>query len=160
MHRQPASIGSMRICQFMHTVLASLVEALETSPARAVHTLEVLPPSERQRVLYEWNDTKTHYPSHQCIHQMFEQQVRRTPDVTAVVFEEEDLSYAELNRRSNRLAHYLRELGVKPDARVAICVERGFEMIVALLATLKAGGAYVSPRSRLSRRSAPLHARR
>ena len=67
----------------------------------------------------------------------------KTPDAVAVVFEEESLSYAELNRRANQLAHYLRELGVRPDDRVAICVERGLEMIVALLAVLKAGGAYV-----------------
>ena len=67
----------------------------------------------------------------------------KSPEATAVVYEDEQLSYAELNRRANQLAHYLRELGVRPDARVAICVERGFEMIVALLAVLKAGGAYV-----------------
>ena len=77
------------------------------------------------------------------MHQLFEEQVVRTPDAVAVVFEDEQLSYAELNRRSNRLAHYLRTIGVKPDDRVAICVERGLEMMVGLLAILKAGGAYV-----------------
>ena len=70
-------------------------------------------------------------------------QVERTPEAVALVFENESLSYAELNTRANRLAHYLRELGVRPDVRVAICVERGFEMIIALMAVLKAGGAYV-----------------
>ena len=77
------------------------------------------------------------------MHELFEEQVREDPDAIAVVFEDEQLSYAELNRRANQLAHYLRELGVKPDDRVAICVERSLEMIVALLAVLKAGGAYV-----------------
>ena len=67
----------------------------------------------------------------------------RTPDGVALVFEEDSLTYAELNRRANQLAHYLRALGVRPDDRVAICVERGFEMIIGLLAVLKAGGAYV-----------------
>ncbi len=77
-----------------------------------------------------------------CVHQLFEEQVE-DPDAVAVVYEEQQLSYAELNRQSQPLAHHLRELGVQPDGRVAICVERGFEMIVALLAVLKAGGAYV-----------------
>ena len=86
---------------------------------------------------------KAEYPGDRCVHELFEEQVAKTPEATAVVFEEDELSYAELNRRANQLAHYLRELGVKPDARVAICVERSLEMIVALLAVLKAGGAYV-----------------
>ncbi|WP_158793791.1 non-ribosomal peptide synthetase, partial [Granulicella sp. L60] len=139
----PVSIGPMRVCQYMQTALESLVEALETSPARAICSLEVLPPDERNRVLYEWNDTKAEYPSDQCVHELFEAQVERTPAAAAVMFEDEELSYRELNARANRLAHYLRELGVKPDDRVAICVERGLEMIVGLLAVLKAGGAYV-----------------
>ena len=67
----------------------------------------------------------------------------KTPAAIAVRFEEASLSYEELNRRANQLAHYLRELGIRPDDRVALCVERGFEMIIALLAILKAGGAYV-----------------
>jgi hypothetical protein len=138
-----ASIEPLRVCEFMRTALVSLVEALETSPAKAVSALAVLPESERHRVLYEWNDTATQFPSNKCIHQLFEQQVLKTPEAVAVVFEDRALSYAELNRRANQLAYYLRELGVEPDARVAICVERGFEMIVALLAVLKAGAAYV-----------------
>ena len=103
----------------------------------------MLPAAERHRVLYEWNDTRTEFPADKCMHELFEEQVGRTPDAVAVVFEDEQLSYAELNRRANQLAHYLRELGVGPDGRVAICVERGLEMIMALLAVLKAGGAYV-----------------
>ena len=94
-------------------------------------------------MLYEWNDTATEFPADKCVQELFEEQVLRSPDATAVVFEDAELSYAELNRRANQLAHYLGELGVRPDARVAICVERGFQMVVALLAVLKAGGAYV-----------------
>ena len=139
----PASIGPMRVCEFMRTALESLTDALETSPAKPVRRLEVLPAAERHRLLYEWNATKAEYPGDRCVHELFEAQVEKSPDAVAVVFEDEELSYADLNRRANRLAHYLRQLGVKPDDRVAICVERGFEMIVALLAVLKAGGAYV-----------------
>src|SRR5205085_12613633 len=78
-----------------------------------------------------------------CIHELFEAQVKRTPEATAVVFGSERVSYDELNRRANRLAHYLRNNGVKPEERVGICAERDVEMVVALLAVLKAGGAYV-----------------
>src|SRR5437764_435628 len=78
-----------------------------------------------------------------CIHDLFETQVKRTPQATAVVSGAERVSYAQLNRKANRLAHYLRRNGVKPEDRVGICAERGVEMVVALLAVLKAGGAYV-----------------
>ena len=86
--------------------------------------------------------------------------MKETPDATAVVFEDGQLSYAELNARANRLAHYLRGLGIQPDDRVALCLERGFDMIVALLAASRQVRPHVPARSRLSRRPAPLHARR
>src|SRR5258708_7514641 len=121
----------------------SLLEGMVEDETQAVDRLPILPAAERHRVLYEWNDTSAEFASDKCVHQLFEEQVAKTPDAVAVVFEEEELSYAELNRTANRLGHYLRELGVVPDARVALCVERGFEMIVALLAVLKAGGAYM-----------------
>lgn len=138
-----AEISPMRVCEFMRTALERLVEALERTPAKATRRLDVLPEAERRRVLDEWNDTKTEYPSDRCIHEMFEDQVERTPEAVAVVHESQKLTYRELNTRANRLAHHLRNLGVKPDERVAICVERGIEMVVGLLAVLKAGGAYV-----------------
>ena len=121
----------------------TLLNAMVADDTLAVDRLPLLPASERHQLLYGWNDTSTEFPRHLCVHQLFEQQVEKTPDATAVVFEEHELSYAQLNVRSNQLAHYLRELGVGPDTRVAICVERGLEMIVALLGVLKAGGAYV-----------------
>src|SRR5438309_12014705 len=108
----------------------------ETQP---VDRLPMLPATERHQVLYEWNDTKIEFPSDQCVPELFEEQVETTPEARAVVFEDFSLSYAELNARANRLAHYLRELGVAPADRVAICLERGLEMIVGLLAVLKAG---------------------
>src|SRR5262249_46660420 len=138
-----ASVDAKRVCQYMHTALESLVEALESEPARQVRTLEVMPEAERRQVVSEWNATRAEYPREKLVHELFEEQVEKTPEAVAVAFEDAALSYGELNRRANQLAHYLRELGVGPDARVGICVERGLEMIVGLLAVLKAGGAYV-----------------
>ena len=103
----------------------------------------MLPEEERQQILVEWNRTDRAYGTDLCVHELFEEQVEKTPDAVAVVLEQDCLSYAELNRRANQLGHYLRELGVKPDDRVAICVERSLEMVIGLLAILKAGGAYV-----------------
>ena len=120
-----------------------LLEAMVADESQTIDRLRVLPEQERQKLLYEWNDTRTEYPREKCIHELFEEQVRKTPGAVAVVYEDQQLSYEELNRRANRLAHYLREVGVKPDERVAICVERGLEMLAGLLGILKAGGAYV-----------------
>src|ERR1700693_1482035 len=92
---------------------------------------------------HRWNRTDAAYPAHLCVHELFEAQVRKAPEAVALVHENESLSYGELNARANRLAHHLIELGVKPDERVAICLERSVAMVVGLLAILKAGGAYV-----------------
>jgi hypothetical protein len=114
--------------------------------------------AERRRVVEEFNDRRVKDPREAFVHEQFEAQVERTPGAAALVFEDETLSYAELNARANRLAHHLRALGVGPDARVALCVERGLEMVVGVLAVLKAGGAYRAARPRVSRRAAALHA--
>jgi amino acid adenylation domain-containing protein len=121
----------------------ALLKAMVADDAQTIDRLPMLSEGEREQVLYEWNDTGREYPRDKCVHELFEEQVRRNPEITAVAFEEEELSYGELNARANRLAHYLRELGVKPDERVAICVERGLDMMVGLLGVLKAGAAYV-----------------
>jgi amino acid adenylation domain-containing protein len=102
----------------------------------------VLTDAERHQLLVEWNDTQVDYPK-KCIHQLVEEQVERTPDAIAVVFGEKQLTYRELNERSNRLAHYLQSLGVGADVLVGICVERSLFTIIGLVAILKAGGAYV-----------------
>ena len=120
-----------------------LVEGMAVDEAELVDRLPLLSDQERQQVVYEWNDTMREYGSEECVHELFEQQVRRTPEAVAVVFGERRLSYGELNRQANQLARYLRKLGVKPDVRVGICVERGVEMVRGVLAVLKAGGAYV-----------------
>ncbi|WP_338910436.1 non-ribosomal peptide synthase/polyketide synthase [Mycetohabitans rhizoxinica] len=138
-----ASLDPDRVCGYMQQALHSLAEALETMPEWPIGQLEILPNEERERLLQTWNATQQPYPSHLCVHQLFEAQVERTPEATALVSEDQAVSYAELNTRANRLAHQLIELGVKPDARVAICIERSPAMVVGLLAILKAGGAYV-----------------
>ncbi|HSJ76879.1 MAG TPA: amino acid adenylation domain-containing protein, partial [Gemmatimonadales bacterium] len=138
-----ASVDAQRVCQYMHRALESLVEALESEPSRPMRALEVIPEAETRQILYEWNATAGEYPRERCVHELFEAQVIKTPDAVAVVYEDATLSYAELNQRANQLAHYLRELGVGPDERVAICLERSLEMVVGMLGVLKAGGAYV-----------------
>ena len=97
----------------------------------------------KQNPFAEWNSTAKDYPVDQCLHQLVEQQVGRTPEAVAVVFGGESLTYRELNARANQLAHHLRTLGVGPDSLVGVCAERSLEMVVGLLGTLKAGGAYV-----------------
>ncbi|MCP4414818.1 MAG: amino acid adenylation domain-containing protein, partial [Gammaproteobacteria bacterium] len=91
----------------------------------------------------DWNNTKTNYQKDKCFHQLFEQQVEDTPNNIAVVFEENKLTYKELNYKSNQLAHYLQTLGVGPETLVGMCIERSLEMVIGLLGILKAGGAYV-----------------
>ncbi len=99
--------------------------------------------AERHRLLVEWNGTAAAYPRDSSIDQLFERQVRLTPNAIALIFGREELTYGDLNRRANRLANYLRKMGVGPEALVGICRERSLEMVVGLLAILKAGGAYV-----------------
>ncbi|ARN83986.1 hypothetical protein B1812_21560 (plasmid) [Methylocystis bryophila] len=132
-----------RLCAFMQAALERLVAALETEPNAAARTIDVLPEAERRRILVEWNQTAADYPRDRLLHELFEDRAAQTPAATAVVFEDAQLAYGELNARANQLAHHLRSLGVGPDALVGICVERSLEMVVGLLAILKAGGAYL-----------------
>ena len=120
-----------------------LLEAMVADDSQAVDRVVILGADERRLVVENWNATTAAYPKDKCIHELFEAQVRQRRRATAVVCGGESLSYGELNARTNRLAHHLRKRGVKPDDRVAICVERSVAMVVALLAVLKAGGAYV-----------------
>jgi amino acid adenylation domain-containing protein len=120
-----------------------LLAAAAADPDRRVAELPLLTEGERRRVLVEWNQSDRDFSRSPLVHQWFEEQVRATPEATAVVFDEKPLTYGELNRRANRLARRLEKLGVGPDKIVAICLERSFDLIVALLAVLKAGGAYL-----------------
>ncbi|MBD0310886.1 MAG: AMP-binding protein, partial [Microcoleus sp. T1-bin1] len=121
----------------------ALLEGITANPDRRIEELPLLGEKERHQLLVEWNDTCADYPSDRCIHQLFEAQVERTPDAIAVVFEDQKLTYGELNKRANQVAHYLQQLGVKSEVLVGICTERSLDMIVGLLGILKAGGAYV-----------------
>ncbi|CAJ8918205.1 syringomycin synthetase [Burkholderia pseudomallei] len=126
------------------TYWCRLLEGMTAGSANvSVARLPLLDEAERKQVVYEWNATERDYPIEQCIHQLFEAQVDRKPEAIALTFDGQRLSYAELNARANRLAHYLQARGVGPDRLVALCAERGIEMVVGLLAILKAGGAYV-----------------
>ncbi|MEC4812262.1 MAG: amino acid adenylation domain-containing protein [Scytonema sp. PMC 1069.18] len=120
----------------------TLLEAIVANPNQNLAFLPLLSTVEQNQIL-EWNNTKIPYPQDWCIHQMIEAQVERTPNAVAVVFEEQQLTYRELNTQANQLAHYLQALGVKPDTLVGICVERSLEMLVGVLGILKAGAAYL-----------------
>ena len=123
--------------------LARLLEAMPEEPERRLGSLPLLVESERRQLLIEWNRTEAEYSRGSCVHQLFEKQVERSPDAVAVSFGRERLTYAELNRRANQLARHLRSLGVGPEVRVGIALERSAEIVVGVLGILKAGGAYV-----------------
>ena len=121
----------------------TLLAGIAADPQLRISELPLLSESEQRRLLVEWNDTGETVPDHRSIHELFETQVRRTPDALAAVFNQEQVSYRELNARANQLAHYLGRLGVGPETLVGICLERSIESIVGLLGILKAGGAYL-----------------
>ncbi|HVG17569.1 MAG TPA: amino acid adenylation domain-containing protein, partial [Blastocatellia bacterium] len=121
----------------------TLLGAAVGNPDCPLAGLSLLSEAERSQLLNDWNNTATYYPRDKCVHELFEAQAVRTPNEVAVAFEDERLTYRELNARANQLANYLRARGVGPEALVGICMERSLEMIVGLLGILKAGGAYV-----------------
>ena len=124
--------------------LKTLLEGIVADPDARISELPLLGEAERHRqIVEEWNETAADYPRDKCLHELFIEQAARTPDAIALVYEDSELSYGELDRRSNQLAHHLRKLGVGPDVIVGLCVERSVEMVVGLLGILKAGGAYV-----------------
>ena len=128
-----------RLLKHFETLLGGIV----ANPQQRISRLPLLPSEESRQLLHVWNETKRDYPPDACFHHVFEAQVERTPEAVALVFDEQQLTYRELNYRANRLAHDLRQLGVGPEVLVGICVERSLEMVVGLLGILKAGGAYV-----------------
>src|SRR6185295_4382154 len=116
---------------------------------------EILGPSERQEILFDRNETRSDSLGGRCVHEAFEEQAQRSPDAVAVVFRDSNITYSELNARAERLAEHLRALGVGPEVRVALGVERSLDMVLGILGTFKAGGAYVPldpdyPRRRLT----------
>ncbi|MGY2402327.1 amino acid adenylation domain-containing protein [Pseudomonas sp. SDO5271_S396] len=153
--KAPRKVGAERLLDYLETVLVHLADALEQAPQTPLHDVQVLPASELQTLLVERNDTVIDYPDTLTVQALFEAHARHTPHAVAVQAGERQLTYCQLNERANQLAYYLRERGVQPDTRVALCVERGLDLVVGLLAILKAGGAYVPldpgyPRERLA----------
>ena len=128
-----------RLSRQLQTLLTNAID----NPDELISHLDILTPSDRKQLLFEFNQTQVDYPSDKCIHQLFEEQAEKTPNNIAVVFEAQQLTYAELNTRANQLAHYLQKQGVEPEVLVGLCMERSLEMIVGLLGILKAGGAYL-----------------
>ncbi|QSJ15009.1 amino acid adenylation domain-containing protein [Nostoc sp. UHCC 0702] len=121
----------------------TLLESIITNPEQHLSDLSLLTVGEQQELLIDWNNTKRDYQKNKCFHQLFEAQTEETPDAIALVFDDEQLSYKQLNIYSNQLAHYLQKIGVETESLIGICVERSPQMIIALLAILKAGGAYL-----------------
>ncbi len=136
-------VSAVRVCDLMERALEALVNGLERTPEMPVRRLEILPAAERALVVQACNRTDTPYRAELCIHELFEEQVRRAPAAPAVVQGGLALSYADLDRQASQLAAVLVARGVGPDARVALCADRSPSMVVGLLAILKAGGAYV-----------------
>ncbi|OYE01728.1 non-ribosomal peptide synthetase [Nostoc sp. 'Peltigera membranacea cyanobiont' 232] len=140
-----------RMAEHFNILLAGII----ANPQQKISLLPILSVAQRQQLLVDWNNTKLNYPQYAGVHKLFEAQVGKTPDAVAVVFEDEQLTYNELNIKANKIAHHLQSLGVKPDVLVGLCVERSLLMVIGLLAILKAGGAYVPldpeyPQDRLS----------
>lgn len=145
----PETISGMAVCY------RTLLESISVNPEQRVSDLAILPELERDQLVEAWNATAAAYPDKACLHQLFEQQAERTPEIIAVASGEEQLTYRQLNQRANQLAHYLKEQGVGPDRLVGVCLEPSMQMIIAILGVLKAGGAYLPldpniPEKRLS----------
>lgn len=134
---------AQRIVAYIDAAVQSLLKALEHAPDTPALALSILPQNERKEVITLFNPRQALHTRHRLIHELFEEQVERTPNAGAVVFEGQLLTYSQLNAKANQLANYLKAKGTGPDQVVALCVERGLEMVVGLLGILKAGGAYL-----------------
>lgn len=143
MARVVAPASPERVCAMMAQALERLVDALEGAPSTPLASLDVLLPSERERLISEWNQTDAAYPSDKCLQELFEARVEEHPTAVAVVGGDRALTYAELNERANRLARCLIERGVCPGDRVALALPRSVDLVVAQIATVKCGAAYV-----------------
>jgi arthrofactin-type cyclic lipopeptide synthetase C len=161
---EAGTLDPARICLFMQTALARLVDALETAPTTSVSAIDVMPPAERRLLLAEWNSTTTDFPRESCVHQLFEAQAARNPLAVALEHHQRRLNYGQLNILANRLAHRLLDLGVRPETSVALLLPRSIGLVAAQLAVLKCGAAYVpidpaAPAQRLTFMAADCQAR-
>src|SRR5262249_46323005 len=121
----------------------ALLQAVVSEPNLRLSNIPILTNPECRRLIEEWNDTAREYPEERSIHELIQEQAVRTPEAVAAVFEDEKITYARLDARSNQLARYLRKRGIGPESLVGLCIERSLDMVVGLLGILKAGGAYV-----------------
>ncbi len=121
----------------------SLLDNIIAFPNQSIQTVPLLTELEKKQILKDWNQTEINYPKNSCLHHLFEKQVEKTPDTVALEFENDKLTYSQLNEKANNLAFYLQKSGVKPNDLVAICMERSIEMVIGLLAILKVGGTYI-----------------
>ena len=150
-----SSLAPKRIKDYLETVIVALVDGLTDTKAMTVEQISVLPDTEREHLLHQSKGTDKQYPHDKCIHELFEQQAADNPDNIAVMFEDQQLTYQQLNEKANQLAHYLRaNHDIRAESLVGLCLERSLEMVIGMLAILKAGGAYVPldpsyPESRL-----------
>ena len=141
--RVRGQVDAGRICTFMCHALDQLVQALAHAPDTPVSRIDVLPPAERAQLLVQWNETQRAFPCESCIHELFELQVRKTPDAPALVDVDGSLSYAQLDAQANRLAHRMIALGVEPGDFVALALPRSPQLVIAELAVLKSGAVYL-----------------
>jgi amino acid adenylation domain-containing protein len=123
--------------------LARVLDEIASNPEQRIGEVSLLNTSERRQILEEWNHTQRAYPQDKCLHELFEEQVERTPEAIAIDFEGERLTYEQLNARANQLARHLTQLGIGGETMVGVCMERSLEMVVALFGILKSGGAYL-----------------
>ncbi len=121
----------------------NFLENLVTNLDKNIAELDILTEAEQEQLLFEWNNTQKDYPQDLCVHELFEKQVKQTPNAIALIYEQQKITYQELNIRSNQLAHYLQKIGISSEVLVGICVERSIDMVVGMLAVIKAGGAYL-----------------
>ncbi|AFY58519.1 amino acid adenylation enzyme/thioester reductase family protein,thioester reductase-like protein [Rivularia sp. PCC 7116] len=147
------SLFSVTDIQSLLLQLQNLIAEVIQKPESPIDSFNILSIQQRQQLLFDFNNTDKNYPQDKCIHQLFEQQVKIQPNKIAIVFENEQLTYAQLNNRANQLARYLQKLGVKPETVVGIYLERSPLFIISLLGILKAGAAYLSLDSTLPRDS-------
>ncbi len=138
-----ADIFSPHDVEQMAVSWVELLNSIAADPLQPLSQLNILPTVQRQLVVHRWNQTSRDYPRHLCIHQLFEEQVRRTPDAAAVVWQDQSITYAQVNAHANQLAWQLRQMGVDRETCVAVCLDRSLAYVVSVLATLKAGGAYL-----------------
>jgi amino acid adenylation domain-containing protein len=136
-------VDPARVTAYLHSAIESLVTALAGESQQPILALSVLPAAERQQLLVDWNATTTPYGGDPLLHQLFEGHAAANPDATALVYQDRSLTYGQLNAKANQLAHHLLSLGIHPDDRIALCLERSLDMVVGLLGILKAGAACV-----------------